>query len=93
MRRRGLELRSLELRVELRALAVAGMDAELDALCGAVEVAMGADTLGGLVKSLDLVQVETELEGEGAERVAGVCRLSYQADYRVDRADPETVEQ
>lgn len=86
-RPRGL-LRALDLAV----VAVSRdrlLDDALDAVCAEVEAALGAATLGGLVKDLTLEETEVQFDGE-AERPTGRARMTWRALYRTPENDPTT---
>jgi hypothetical protein len=71
--------------------AQSNFDDELDLICAEAEAAIFADsTLGGLVKNIELVETTIEL-GDEAEYPVGVATMTFEARYRVDRTDPQTV--
>ena len=63
----------------------------LDTICAEVQAALTADdTLGGLVKDMDLVSTEFEADDE-TENETGSATMVWSSLYRIDRTDPETI--
>ena len=80
----------LQTNVEVRVRPVAAADALTDTICAEIQAALAADdTLGGLVKDLDLYSTDIGFDGE-AENPTGYARLAYGALYRIAKGDPET---
>jgi hypothetical protein len=63
----------------------------LDTICAEVQAALAVDdTLGGLVKDLDLVSTEPEVDDD-TENETGSAKMVWSSLYRIDRTDPETI--
>lgn len=84
------EIRILPFQIAVRAKANSTLDDTLDDSCAEVETAIqGAAAIKALVKEIQLISTEIELDNEG-EKPVGVARMEWAALYRVDRTAPTT---
>lgn len=86
------EWRLLTLHVEVRALAGADVDDELDQIAVEIENALSGDSkLGGLLKrSIEYEGADEPSLEDGGKLPIGLMGLHYTAYYVVDFGDPET---
>lgn len=82
-------MRTLDLSIRCMAKATADLDDTLDTLLAEVEVALYEETLGGTVKSLELVSVEIEMD-DSTDKPVGVLTARYQAIYFSHAGTPGT---
>lgn len=86
-----LEVHELTVMVEVRAFAATSVDDLVDDICEDVQVAIYADqTLGGVVREMQLEAFELELETE-AEQAFALGTMSWSLEYRVAGTDPSTI--
>jgi hypothetical protein len=79
-----------QLEVEVSAVATGdAVDDQLDALIAAVEAALNASTLGGLVVHLLPRSLQMSISTEGSQPI-GRATLTFEALYRTSMTDPET---
>jgi hypothetical protein len=82
--------RRLEVVVECIAQATEDdIDTDLDAMFAAVEVALSATSLGGLIREIALAGIDVTLSAEGAAPI-GRGRMTFAALYRTSYGDPTT---
>lgn len=86
-----IETRSLDIQIEARVKSTGSIDDELDDICAEVETAiMADDTLGGLVKWIELAQTEFD-DSREVDQPAGLAVMTWRCLYRVDPSDPTTI--
>jgi len=83
--------RVLSIVIEIRVKSANGVDATLDTICADVENAISADqTIGGAVKDIEYQSTEIGLDSE-TEKPIALGRISYDALYRIDPKNSNTI--
>jgi hypothetical protein len=85
-------MRSLELVVIAKAKLTTNLDDKLDTIIKEVEAALNssvtANTLGGLVKGIDLASIDIEMNGDN-EKPVGQATMTFNAAYYTQASAPD----